>query len=237
MSSGSAVDPCTTLWDSINAALPSLPYKHERLLLQQDKGSTEWAAHSHSPCSVSQWDNFDTCIAQEAQKPKHLVPFSVDVDSKLTGVELIRVSREQHVTNNLDNLLRAALIDALPNIEFAQTDEYTVANPDLVAVREEDVSLVTAEKYESPANHAKARAAAMNNAENAALFTFETKPFWKFRFLLDAQNSTQLLLDLWSMPDGYEPGKALPKSWSHEKQKVFRLIRQIYGQMVSSKLW
>lgn len=111
-----------------------------------------------------------------------------------------------------------------------------MANPDLVALRDGNVSLVTAEKYEPPANRAKARAAAMNNAENAALFTFETKPFWKFRFLRDAQNSTQLLLDLWSVPDDYEPQKALPKSWSHEKQKVSHLIRQIYGQMVSSKL-
>lgn len=93
-----------------------------------------------------------------------------------------------------------------------------MANPDLVAIRDEKVSLVTAENYEVPANRAKARAAAMNNAENAALFSFETKPFWKFRFLRDAQNSTQLLLDLWSVPDDYEPQKALPKSWSHEKQ-------------------
>ena len=234
MSTAPTDDCVTTLWDSINVALPTLPYKNERLL-QQDKGSTKWAAHSHTPCSVSRWDNFDTCIAQESQKPGNLVPFSVDVDGELTGVRLIPVSREQHVTSNTDNLLRAALSDALPNIEFTQTDEYTVTNPDLVALREE-VSLVTAEKYESPANPARERVAAMRNAENAALCIFETKPFWKFRFLLDAEDSTQLLLDLWSVPSSFEPEKPLPQSWSHEKQKVFHLIRQIYGQLVSSKL-
>jgi hypothetical protein len=223
-----------TLWDSIDVALPALPYKEARLL-QQDKGSTKWAAHSHTPCSVSRWDDFDNFIVQASQKPVNMASFSVNVEGELNGVNLKKVSREQHVTNNIDNLLQAALKDALPNIEFAQTDEYTMASPDLVALREQG-RLITSNQYESPANRVKARAAATEELKQAPMFTFETKPFWKFRFLLDAQDSTQLLIDLWSVPRTYKANAPLPKGWSSEKGKVFHLIRQLYGQMKSSKL-
>ena len=80
------------------------------------------------------------------------------------------------------------------------------------------------------------RVAAIQNAKNDALCIVKTKRFWKFQFLLDAKDNMQLLLNLWSVPSSFEPEKPLPQSWLHEKQKVFHLIRQIYGQLDSWKL-
>ncbi|KAL3906290.1 MAG: hypothetical protein SGILL_009331 [Bacillariaceae sp.] len=167
---------------------------------------------------------------------------SVHVKEELNRVRLKDVSREQHVTNNTDNLLQAALEDVLPGVKFVQSDEYTMANPDLVALRKASQGRrIAARDYDSPASRAKARTAVMKNMQQAPMFTFETKPFWKFRFLLDAEDSTKLLIDLWSVPKNYkaedmENKAPLPKSWSHEKSKVFHLVRQLYGQMLSSKL-
>jgi hypothetical protein len=76
---------------------------------------------------------------------------------------------------------------------------------------------------------------------DAVLFCFETKPAWKFRFLVGAEDSTQLMIHLWEVPRDFSPTdildeKPLPRDWSTEKKRVFHLIRQVYGQMTSSKL-
>lgn len=63
---------------------------------------------------------------------------------------------------------------------------------------------------------------------------FETKPVWKFGFL----TSTQVLVDLWEIDFNAEKMQAevpLPETWPREKKRVFHLVRQMYGQMVSDK--
>lgn len=133
------------------------------------------------------------------------------------------MSSEQHVTNNTGLLLLYALEDALPGVEFAKTDECTTANPDIVAVQEETV-IVSADKFESPSACAKARATAQKEMENAARLTFETKPFWKFRILMQSVCSTATIIKLWSVPRGYSvedmrQQKPLLQERSPEKRK------------------
>jgi predicted Ser/Thr protein kinase len=96
--------------------------------------------------------------------------------------------------------------------------------------------------YQSPEkNREKLRKDMVQEKSSKVLFTFETKPFWKFQFLCDDSTcSTDFLISQWEVPADYTPSdlksrRALPESWSPEKKKVFHLIRQVYGQMVSSK--
>ena len=220
------------MWAAIDVGLPELPYKSSHIS-GQEKGSTTWAAHSHTPCSVRLWENFDSKIAEAAQLPQNQAQFLVNVEEEMRKVKLEKVSREQHVTNNTTILLRYALEDALPGVEFTQTDEYTIANPDIVALKEETMIISAA--------RAKASATAKKEMENAARLTLETKPFWKFRFLMESTDSTKAIIKLWSIPKGYSSEymrqqKPLPEEWSPEKRKVFHLIRQLYGQMLSSNL-
>ena len=78
------------------------------------------------------------------------------------------------------------------------------------------------------------------------LFPFETKPFWKFLFLGKLtkrtfsdcdEGSAQKIVRLWEVPPKHMlQQNKLPDGWTAEKKKVFHLIRQIYGQMVSDNL-
>lgn len=64
-------------------------------------------------------------------------------------------------------------------------------------------------------------------------FLLETKPKWKYPFL--SVNTQSCIIDNWRVPgDGEFSG--VPKTWGVEKKKVYHLIRQVYGQMISDKL-
>ena len=96
------------MWAAIDVALPELPYKSSNLS-EQDKGSTTWAAHSHTPRSVRLWENFESKIAEAAELPQNQAQFLVNVEEEMKKAKLEKVSREQHVTNNTGLLLRYAL--------------------------------------------------------------------------------------------------------------------------------
>ena len=59
-----------SVWDHLDIALPDLEVALKEVETQ-GKGSTEWAAHSHSPVRLQQWDNFDELIAVESEKTEN----------------------------------------------------------------------------------------------------------------------------------------------------------------------
>jgi hypothetical protein len=227
-----------TLWDHIDVGLPELPYDLHNLAAN-GKGSTMWASHSHTPVSISEWGAFDACILVEAAKQENAEILDADVVAALNTIELHAVHREEDVTNNTMTLLRP--LSDLSTFEFTTSDEFTMSNPDLVALKKVERTMGGFSQYASPPSRTTARDEQRAKMTGAVLFCFETKPAWKFRFLVDAENSTQLMIDSWEVPPDFTPKDMsdkvpLPHDWSMEKKKVFHLIRQVYGQMTSSKL-
>ena len=233
-----------SMWDHLGIALPDLPYERSELEMQE-KGSTAWAAHSHTPISVVEWTDFQSKIAEASRTPETTVIVDANVAGRMNEQVLKEVTREEHVTDNAETLLRTAFQTVRANLRFKQDSRFTLSSPDLIAVRlppgkGQEAGTIPANAYSSPENRARAKREAL--AARTVLFTFETKPFWKFRFLFDdASQSTNFLVSRWEYPSGYTPEQIrdeddLPEDWDRDKKKVFHLIRQAYGQMVSSKL-
>ena len=70
-------------------------------------------------------------------------------------------------------------------------------------------------------------------------FPFETKPVWKFGFVNSNFGHTRIISE-WEGPSEFNAETMydesdLPKVWSAEKRKVFHLVHQLYGQMVSDR--
>ena len=231
-----------TVWQRLAVALPDLEYEQDETQAQQ-KGSTKWAAHSHTPLNVVEWTDFYAKIQEASQKPENTTVCNGDANELMSQQILKPVLIEQHVTDNTETLLRAALLAVEADFQVYQDVRYTESDPDLIAKRSSaggKPRTIPASKYQSPQNRAKVKRRLIQNT--SILFTFETKPFWKFRFLSDEPTqSTAFLTSQWEYPQGYTAEDLLrkaplPKAWSPEKQKVFHLIRQLYGQMVSSEL-
>lgn len=231
-----------TVWDTLGVALPDLEYNQDETQSQQ-KGSTEWAAHSHTPVSVVEWTDFHTKIEEASRRPGNTCVCTGNASERMSQQDLKTVQIEQHVTDNTETLLRAALRTVDADFRIYQDVRFTQSDPDMIAERSltgAKPKTIPASKYQSPQNRAKVKRDLI--ADKSILFTFETKPFWKFRFLSnDPTQSTSFLTSQWQYPEGYSAthllNKApLPKEWSSDKQKVFHLIRQLYGQMVSSQL-
>ena len=87
-----------TFWERINIGLPNLPYAKEELSKQADE-STKWASHSHCPLKVSQWDEFDACIATAAI-----------LSQQMSSVRFKTVREEEHVTHNVERI-RLGVLD------------------------------------------------------------------------------------------------------------------------------
>lgn len=65
----------------MNVPLP--PLKYEKLTASgQGKGSTVWAAHSHTPVSVDEWTEFDTGKGKKDQNNTTTV--AINLRSELT---------------------------------------------------------------------------------------------------------------------------------------------------------
>lgn len=229
-----------SVWKHLDVALPKLNYKEGELQLQ-GKGSTEWAAHSHAPISVGKWNDFDQAIRTESLKPSNNVNIKANVSGDMQSQRLRKVIEEEHVTHNTVTLLDAAFSGLEVDFEFSTTPKYTVSNPDITFYREKVQSKIIYDtnEYSSPNNRARKREYVSDNV--VVSFTMETKPFWKFNFLCNAEDSTELLISNWRDPSDYNAEKILreeiiPKEWTHVQKKVFHLIRQAYGQMVSSQL-
>jgi hypothetical protein len=229
-----------SLWDSIDVGLPELKYR-DRLSLE-GKGSTTWATHSHSPVNVIKWDAFDNVIEAAAALPQNQRDLNWDFAESLRqkSPDAI-VGREEDVTacslmvlSHFGTVIRMLL--------FETNTCYILSAPDIVvSYSEEDTSETVENRTATPKSGqvAKARRAFKKEWVANYLIPFETKPYWKFRFLLE-EGSTERMIEEWEMPRGYSKlnirdGRKLPKGWSDEKKKVFHLIRQVYGQMVASR--
>lgn len=126
-----------------------------------------------------------------------------------------------------------------------ENDRKTKANPDIIACEiNRKGEQGGAGASSSPQN--RTQTYRDNKANTAVLFPFETKPFWKFRFLGSLNNgifndcdvaSAQKIVRLWAAPpEDYMQQRTLPAGWTAEKIKVFNLVRQLYGQLVSDNL-
>jgi len=232
--------PLQSNWEHIDVPLPELRYQNTTTS-GQGKGSTEWAAHSHSPVGVQTWDDFDNLVAAEAQKPSNSVEQDIDFLGDLSRARLNRVSSEEDVTNRLETIL-SVFADETWNltagITFPQQNQQLIGNPDIVASNLDDEALCVglASKYSSPppGKRAKVRRDTTKVLRSLYRLPFETKPFWKFRFL----KTTNDVVGSWEVPDDFDPTMMqaevpLPESWPASKKKVFHLVRQLYGQMVA----
>jgi len=234
--------PAQTVWQHIDVPLPELDYQNTTTS-GQGKRSTEWAAHSHTPIGVELWGDFDQLVTAEGQKPRNLSTLDIDFSQRLEIVtsDLNSVSREEDVTNRLESILNVFAReqwDLSGGIVFPQQNQQIIGKPDLIAqvIDRAALGVGPVAEYRSPPPKERAQARRNNTKVIVSLYRmpFETKPEWKFAFL----NTAQYIIDEWEIPDDFDAAKMqaeapLPKSWPKEKKKVFHLIRQFYGQMVS----
>jgi hypothetical protein len=218
---------------------------HNTATSGQGKGSTARAALSHTPNGAELWGNFDQLVTAEGQKPRNLSTLDIDFsqDLKIATRNFNPVSREEDVTNRLESILAEFAQEQWNlsgGIVFPQQNQQIIGKPDLIAQVRDWAALgvgpVPVADYESPPPQERAQVRRDNTKVIASLYRmpFGTKPEWKFRFLTTTQN----IIDAWEIPDDFDAAKMqdnppLPDSWSTEKRKVFHLIRELYGQMVS----
>lgn len=234
--------PLQSNWQHLNVPLPDLRYNNTNTSAV-GKGSTTWAAHSHTPLGVQSWNEFDNLVITEGNKEQNLEKQDIDFLGELEIVRryLTPVENELDVTSRLENIL-AVFSNSTWNlsggIKFEQENQNINANPDLVAlVRDDEASGVgPSSAYKSPPSGKRAEINRQTSARvrQSYRFPLETKPSWKFRFL----NSIDVIINNWAVPEGFDSEKmqakvSLPDSWQKEKKKVFHLVRQVYGQMVS----
>jgi hypothetical protein len=235
-----------SLWDHIDVALPALNYADTETS-GQGKGSTTWAAHSHTPIGVRFWGNFDALVAAEAQRPPNRQVLDIAFSTKLDELFLKVVRKEEDVTNRLEKVLDEfcdpSNRDLSGGVEFCQSNQHILANPALIAESRNagvwGTGPISDFFFPKKGEKAAQRRGVAAAAQTLYLFPFETKPWWNFRFLQVAA-SHQIIIDEWEVPEDFTPEgmrdeDALPGTWSDEKKKVFHLVRQLYGQMASAQ--
>jgi predicted Ser/Thr protein kinase len=236
--------PTKAVWQHIDVPLPSLKYENVTAS-GQGKGTTEWAAHSHTPIGVELWGDFDELVTAEGQNPRNLRTLDFDLRQEFFNAMkyVFPVSKEEDVTIRLETVL-SVFSNADQNISggfnFRQHNQQIIGNPDLVAQKTdwEGLGVGDISDYKSPLRGERAGVRRDNTKLIVSLYRmpFETKPLWKFAFLKSAQD----ILDHWEIPEDFDPAKMqaqapLPEDWPKDKQKIFHLVRQIYGQMVADK--
>lgn len=91
-----------------------MPYDDDDVLSQK-KSTTEFAAHSSTPCSVVFWDNFDQLVIEAQTKPENCVDHNIKalfdrVCSGQNGTGVISVVEEEDVTQNTVRILDLQLV-------------------------------------------------------------------------------------------------------------------------------
>ncbi|KAG7338438.1 hypothetical protein IV203_010127 [Nitzschia inconspicua] len=116
-----------SVWDHLDVALPDLELSlTANEVKTQEKGSTEWAAHSHSPVRLQEWDNFDELISIESEKTEN------QEYRKLMGLHEVvqlfvpwnKVKQEEDVTDRTLALLNTGTKDQFKlwgRYEFGKT--------------------------------------------------------------------------------------------------------------------
>ncbi|KAL3919828.1 MAG: hypothetical protein SGILL_003560, partial [Bacillariaceae sp.] len=207
--------PEQSLWAHINVALPNLVYGNTEIS-GKGKGSTQWAACSATPTSVVFWSEFEGLIAAESKKSSSQRALDSNFSEEL--VKWIRkqafrkeVTEESDVTDRLNLVLDEFTDEAngglSGGVEFVKSTTYVKAQPDIIAqVQDSSVwGSGSVSDYKSPTkNRAAQRRGVVAGAQKLYLFPFETKPFWKFPFLMGS-SSHQILIDEWQVPEGFGP--------------------------------
>jgi hypothetical protein len=129
-----------SVWKHINVPLCPLNYGHTTISGQEGKGSTEWAAHSHTPTDLQVWDEFDDLVNAEGRKPRNERCVEVDLIAELNGVRLPRVTQVEHVTDSLVRLLEVFSDDQWDlsgGFHFPKKNLQIIAFPDLIAEKKD----------------------------------------------------------------------------------------------------
>ena len=245
-SATSSLQSESSLWATLNVPLPALKYENTTAS-GQGKGSTTWAAHSHTPLFVNEWTDFDALVDMEGNKDGNNTTVAINLKSELAIAQryCVPVSEEEHVTANLNLLLQGVsnYEELTHGIVFNTRSNELISAPDLIAMKRDDEGLGVGDisEYKSPEKEQRARVRreTVELVRNSYLFPFETKPVWKLGFVDTDQGHTRIISE-WEIPPGFDEEKMyakapLPEEWSAEKKKVFHLVRQIYGQMVSDQ--
>jgi len=244
----------STVWEALNVSLPELRYENVTTS-GQGKGSTTWAAHSHTPTAVAEWEDFDNLVATEGMHARN--HRQVEENLSLLFKSYLRFmepcSTEEHiskVTSGVLNAMKVSDFDLSDGVSFPERNTELTAKPDIIAMKNDDKGLGVgpSSAYVSPpkGTRAKVRRDTVQLIRSLYRFPFETKPNWKFEFLAenDAEGETSrseahcVIIDSWSIPGDFDSAKMqaevpLPRSWPLKKKKVFHLVRQLYGQMVA----
>jgi hypothetical protein len=179
----------SSISETLNVPLPALEYENA---WASGKGSTEWAAHSHTPLSVNEWTDFDALIEIEGNKDgnKTTTVTTINLESELANIQRYcsPVSEEEHVTANLNFLLKGVSNhqELTQGIVFNTRSKELISSPDLIAMKRDDEGLGVGDisEYKSPetGKRARVRRETVALVRSLLLFPFETKPVWKFGF-------------------------------------------------------
>jgi hypothetical protein len=235
--------PLQSIWASIDVPLPPLRYENTTAA-GQGKGSTEWAAHSHTPGEVVEWTEFDALVTAEGAHARNALMVDVNLSERLNdqAEDFRAVSEEEHVTDCLKSLLEkfaSRRFNLSAGFDFPKRSNELTSAPDLIAMERNDEALGVGDisEYKSPTRGTKAKLRRDNLAMVRSLyrFPFETKPVWKFPFLNHPQAQNDIISE-WEIPEDFDEEKmqaedSLPSHWSSTKKKIFHVVRQLYGQM------
>lgn len=232
--------PKQSIWQHINVSLPVLKYENLNTS-GQGKGSTTGAAHSHSPVELELWNDFEALVALEGQKTRNQTELDVDFVGQLNNSAKFSpaASSEQEVTNFLQLSLNCFSYDEWGlsgGINFKPASNQITANPDLIAIKHDPVGLGEGgcEEYIElePQERAKVRRENTQHINSLYRMPVAVKPVWEFGFIKTASD----VINEWEIPEDFNQAEeSLPESWTSEKKKVFHLVRQMYGQMMSGK--
>jgi hypothetical protein len=231
-----------TVWNHIATPLPPLNYVTINDTGTQQKGSTTWAAHSHTPVAVEVWDDFLDLVTTESRKSHSQVVVEDDFGAQLLACRLKPVTREEDITLNVERLLEVFTGTTPPHglsgaVVYDQDHRFIGPDPDICVRKHVYDPNEALGQHTSPigeTTRAQLRRNLTRTRTRHYMYACETKPCWKFHFLEDRDSHEAFVK--FQVPANYtsedmKAQKPLPRSWSTDKKKVFHLVRQVYGQM------
>jgi tRNA A-37 threonylcarbamoyl transferase component Bud32 len=183
---------------------------------------------------VEHWTEFELLVNAES-KSLHSTKMMEceDLQRQFERMQLPVILEEEHVTQATGQILQTAseYIGSRVNTGSASLK----ANGDITMMTESfaKTMLISVNEMHTPVKgqRAKLEREAHQDIRKSSLFTVETKPINKYKFLLQEGKS---IPQLWEQaPIDQVQDKPLPSSWTTETKKVWHLVRQLFGQMVT----